>query len=58
MGCRGCNLSLAQDVPQLASWRQVRYVLEDGMTVIFQMNIPLDDSRSADGDGFHGPGIE
>jgi ABC-type glycerol-3-phosphate transport system substrate-binding protein len=36
------DLSLAQGVPPLASWRKVRYVLEDGMTVIFQMNTPVD----------------
>jgi len=36
------NLSLAQGVPQLASWRKVRYVLEDGTKVIFQTNIPVD----------------
>jgi len=35
------NLSLAQEVRQLASWRKVRYVLEDGLTVIFQTNTPL-----------------
>jgi multiple sugar transport system substrate-binding protein len=35
-------LSLAQDVPQLASWRKVRYVLQDGMTVLFQKNLPMD----------------
>jgi multiple sugar transport system substrate-binding protein len=35
-------LSLAQDVPQLASWRKVRYVLEDGMTVLFQANLSKD----------------
>ncbi len=35
-------LSLAQSVPQLASWRKVRYVLEDGLTVLFQMNLPVD----------------
>ena len=35
-------LSLAQGVPPLASWRKVRYVLEDGMTVIFQTNTPVD----------------
>jgi multiple sugar transport system substrate-binding protein len=35
-------LSLAQDVPQLASWRKVRYVLQDGMTVLFQQNLPED----------------
>jgi multiple sugar transport system substrate-binding protein/sn-glycerol 3-phosphate transport system substrate-binding protein len=33
-------LSVAQGVPQLASWRKVRYVLEDGMTILFQMNLP------------------
>ncbi|MGB8214863.1 MAG: extracellular solute-binding protein, partial [Anaerolineales bacterium] len=36
------SLSLAQDVPQLASWRKVRYVLEDGLTVLFQENLPVD----------------
>jgi multiple sugar transport system substrate-binding protein len=41
------DLSLVQGVPQLASWRQVRYVLEDGATVIFQMNTPLDQIPSA-----------
>ncbi len=35
-------LSQAQGVPQLASWRKVRYVLEDGMTVLFQENLPVD----------------
>jgi ABC-type glycerol-3-phosphate transport system substrate-binding protein len=35
-------LSLAQPVPQLASWRKVRYVLEDGMTVFFQAALPGD----------------
>ena len=41
------DLSLAQGVPQLASWSQVRYVLEDGARVIFQMNTPLDQIPSA-----------
>ncbi len=36
------DLSLAQGVPQLASWRKVRYVLEDGTKVIFQTNTPID----------------
>jgi ABC-type glycerol-3-phosphate transport system substrate-binding protein len=36
------SLPSAQDVPQIASWRKVRYVLEDGMTVLFQENLPLD----------------
>ena len=35
-------LSLARGVPQLASWRKVRYVLEDGMTVLFQTNLAVD----------------
>jgi ABC-type glycerol-3-phosphate transport system substrate-binding protein len=35
------DLDLAEGVPQLASWRKVRYVLEDGMTAIFQANIPV-----------------
>jgi hypothetical protein len=29
-------------VPQLASWRKVRYVLEDGTRFLFQTNLPLD----------------
>ena len=36
------NLPHARNVPQLASWRKVRYVLEDGMTVLFQENLPAD----------------
>jgi len=36
------DLSMAQGVPQLASWRKVRYVLEDGTNFIFQTNIPVD----------------
>lgn len=36
------DLSVAQRVPQLASWRKVRYLLEDGMKVIFQTNLPVD----------------
>jgi len=36
------DLSLARGVPQLASWGKVRYVLEDGLTVIFRMNTPAD----------------
>jgi multiple sugar transport system substrate-binding protein len=40
-------LSLAQGVPQLASWRNVRYVLEDGVDVIIRMNTPLDQIPSA-----------
>jgi len=35
-------LSLVRGVPQLVSWRKVRYVLEDGMTVLFQTNLPVD----------------
>lgn len=35
------DLSVAQGVPQLASWRKVRYVLEDGTRMIFQTNLPL-----------------
>ena len=41
-GAANAALSQAQDVPQIASWRKVRYVLEDGMTVLFQENLPLD----------------
>jgi multiple sugar transport system substrate-binding protein len=36
------DLSLVQGVPQLASWRKVRYVLEDGTNIIFQNNLPVD----------------
>ena len=36
------ELSLAQGVPQLASWRKVRYLLQDAADVIFQTDIPLD----------------
>jgi ABC-type glycerol-3-phosphate transport system substrate-binding protein len=36
------DLPLAQGVPQLASWRKVRYLLEDGTKVIFRTGIPLD----------------
>ena len=36
------SLSVAQNGPQLASWRKVRYVLEDGMTNLFQLNLPAD----------------
>ena len=35
-------LSLARNVPQLASWRKVRYVLQEGMTVFFQTSQPAD----------------
>ncbi len=35
-------LNVAKDVPQLASWRKVRYVLEDGMKVLFQENLAVD----------------
>jgi multiple sugar transport system substrate-binding protein len=36
------DLSLGRTVPQLASWRKMRYVLEDGMAVIFHANMPVD----------------
>jgi ABC-type glycerol-3-phosphate transport system substrate-binding protein len=35
-------LSLAQGMPQLASWRKVRYVLEDGLAVFYQTALPVD----------------
>ncbi len=35
------QLEFAQGVPQLASWRKVRYVLEDGLNTIFQTNLPI-----------------
>ena len=41
-GAANASLSQAQDVPQMASWRKIRYVLEDGMSVLFQENLPLD----------------
>ena len=40
------DLSLAQGVPQLASWRTVRYVLEDGTNIIFQTNVAVDQISS------------
>ena len=40
-GAAVATLPQAQDVPQMVSWRKVRYVLEDGMTVLFQENLPL-----------------
>ena len=40
------HLSLAQGVPQLASWRKVRYVLEDGTNIIFQTDVPLEQISS------------
>ena len=36
------DIPLAQGVPQMASWRKVRYLLDDGTKVIFQTNTPLD----------------
>ncbi len=36
------DLALAQGVPQQASWRKVRYVLEDGTKFIFQTSVPVD----------------
>ena len=41
-GAAVAALPQAQDVPQMASWRKVRYVLEDGMTVLFQENLSPD----------------
>ena len=41
-GAANATLPQAQNVPQMASWRKIRYVLEDGMTVLFQENLPLD----------------
>jgi len=35
------GLDSAENVPQLASWRKVRYVLEDGLTTIFQNDTPI-----------------
>ena len=37
------ELALAQGIPQLASWDKVRHVLEDGLEVIFQTNLPVDE---------------
>jgi multiple sugar transport system substrate-binding protein len=39
-------LSQAQDVPQLASWRKVRYVLEDGSRMILQADQPVENLTS------------
>lgn len=36
------SLSLLETVPQLASWRKARYLLEDGMDYIFLVNLPVD----------------
>ena len=41
-GAANATLPQAQNVPQLASWRKVRYVLEDGLNVLFQENLTLD----------------
>jgi len=41
-GAAVASLPQAQNVPQMASWRKIRYVLGDGMTVLFQENLPLD----------------
>ncbi len=35
-------LPLAQGTPQLASWGQARYLLEDGLNFIFQADLPLE----------------
>ena len=49
------TLALAQGVPQLASWRKVRYLLGDGADVIFETESPArSDSLHACRDGFHG----
>jgi ABC-type glycerol-3-phosphate transport system substrate-binding protein len=41
-GAANASLSKAEVVPQMASWRKIRYVLEDGMTVLFQENLTPD----------------
>ncbi len=33
------DLEFARDVPQLASWRKVRYMLQDGIDTMFQQNL-------------------
>lgn len=35
-------LDFTQAVPELASWREVRYLLSDGMQRIFQVNLPVE----------------
>jgi multiple sugar transport system substrate-binding protein len=35
-------LPLARSTPELASWRRVRYLLEDGTLSIFRLNVPVD----------------
>ncbi len=36
------SIALLRGTPELASWRQVRYVLEDGTLSIFRVNTPVD----------------
>ena len=36
------SLASLEPVPQLASWRKVRYLLEDGLKYIFQVNLSPD----------------
>jgi ABC-type glycerol-3-phosphate transport system substrate-binding protein len=40
------SLHLLQGTPPLASWREVRYLLSDGLDYIFQLNLPPDDLPS------------
>ncbi len=36
------SLDLLQTTPGLAAWRKARYLLEDGVKTMFQVNLPLD----------------
>ncbi len=51
-------LSLAQGVPQLASWRKVRYVLEDGDDTFPDEPAGGQTPVRPGTDGFHGAGIK
>ena len=36
------TLDLMKTAPELAAWRKVRYLLEDGVKTMFQVNLPLE----------------
>jgi ABC-type glycerol-3-phosphate transport system substrate-binding protein len=40
------DLPMGRGVPQLAAWRRVRYLLEDGLTVVFRMDVSADQLAS------------
>jgi ABC-type glycerol-3-phosphate transport system substrate-binding protein len=35
------SLDLLQGTPELAAWRKARYLLEDGVKTLFQVNLPV-----------------